>query len=379
MGNGAGLFKGSESKYAADGSGLDDEPLTGSASASSAGKRVSPKHGRAVAAEADNAPRKKARGPRAEIARAAHWSRSEAEQLSVSQLCRWLESLGVDVFTVIQLDRVSMRLWKEIEAQRPSALADVQGPEQLLGWPLDAMLKWLEYFGAAEGDTINKGALVQLLLEHGEDLPPPAFLAQTREEETMTQVEQLLTHIKGFTGTLHEHLARDTAEVEAVERQKNPWHPNGRCVAAFRAADLDAGAAAGQTQFLDVEAGTRCDITVHEASGWAWCMLHPASPSTAGLAGAGQGWIPASSVVEVFGGIRGGGRYRCLKTHPFVRALALQSSSRNFILPLIWCSESCSSHRYSSPEEFFFMNTGSTGGFGDSCFFLAQFRAIGLR
>eukprot|EP00425_Heterocapsa_triquetra_P040834 CAMPEP_0195088944 /NCGR_PEP_ID=MMETSP0448-20130528/28374_1 /TAXON_ID=66468 /ORGANISM="Heterocapsa triquestra, Strain CCMP 448" /LENGTH=210 /DNA_ID=CAMNT_0040122643 /DNA_START=1 /DNA_END=630 /DNA_ORIENTATION=+ len=89
-----------------------------------------------------------------------------------------------------------------------------------------------------------------------------------------------------------------------MERQKHPWHPNGKVAQTFRSAGFaEATGQAGQmgTQFLDIDAGTSVDITIHEASGWAWAIKKPKTSdgSPVSPSAEGQGWVPATAVVEV--------------------------------------------------------------------------------
>eukprot|EP00442_Polarella_glacialis_P026122 CAMPEP_0115061938 /NCGR_PEP_ID=MMETSP0227-20121206/8278_1 /TAXON_ID=89957 /ORGANISM="Polarella glacialis, Strain CCMP 1383" /LENGTH=722 /DNA_ID=CAMNT_0002447281 /DNA_START=68 /DNA_END=2233 /DNA_ORIENTATION=- len=232
---------------------------------------------------------KRQRGPRADVAEAKKWSRDEMQQLSIPQLCRWLEALGTDVSPAIAKTKAMQRLWEEIQKHRPPALEGVTDPAHLDHWPLPEALRWLEYFEAADEKVVDKDRLVQLLLDHGEELPAPSFLGESAEDAFLTQVQRHVSMVKQAATELIAQLAQNTAQVEAQERARHSWHANGKAIAAFSREDLP-GADQMDIPFTELRAGERVDLTIHEASGWAWAVSKGE---------ASQGWVPVSTVVEV--------------------------------------------------------------------------------
>jgi hypothetical protein len=220
------------------------------------------------------------------------WSRQEIEELTVPQLCRWLEALGTDVAPAVLKEPAVARLWEEIESNRPPALGDVQ-KDQLQLWPPQEALRWLEYFGKADEDVADKAALVRMLLEHGDgrDLPPPPFLA-TPEEAFLMSVMRHVALVKEGSATMLTQLRQQIADIEAATLAVHgkaglqfEWYPNGRVRTAFDGTAFaeaktqnagtgdDAGNAGNSTskqhQFMDAAVGEQVDFVVYGTSGWA--------------------------------------------------------------------------------------------------------------
>mmetsp|Transcript_102095 Transcript_102095/g.181325 ORF Transcript_102095/g.181325 Transcript_102095/m.181325 type:complete len:1913 (+) Transcript_102095:91-5829(+) len=223
------------------------------------------------------------------VEEAKKWTETEMEQLPVLQLVRWLEALGTDLAPAIPIPKARQRLWQEIEASRPPALEQVQAPEHLDHWPLPETLRWLEYFDALDDSVADKAKLVQMLLEHGEDLPAPSFLGETAQDNFLTQVQRHVAMVKQAATTIIAQLSEATAEADAAERAKHPWHGNGKAVVDFNPADFQA-AEKLDIPFMEMKAGDKVDLTIHEASGWAWVVSKEEKS---------QGWVPATTVVEV--------------------------------------------------------------------------------
>ncbi|CAK0821024.1 unnamed protein product [Prorocentrum cordatum] len=246
---------------------------------------------RSVESPAAEAPAAARRSRKAEdVARAQKWSRAEVEALSVPQLIQWLEALGTDLTAVCDKDRVLARLWQEIQRQRPPELASYDQPEHVLDWPLVEALRWLEHLGGLDPTVCAKDQLVAVVLERGEELPPPDVLHERAEEAFVTQVTQKVATVRHAAVTLLSHLSAEMQEEAALERMKHPWCPNGRVAVAFQSAAHNVAAGAEGSTFVDVAVGDHVDVTFHEASGWAWCMLD---------GGARQGWVPCSCVMEI--------------------------------------------------------------------------------
>eukprot|EP00928_Gymnodinium_smaydae_P008577 TRINITY_DN1311_c0_g1_i3.p1 TRINITY_DN1311_c0_g1~~TRINITY_DN1311_c0_g1_i3.p1 ORF type:complete len:2122 (+),score=612.75 TRINITY_DN1311_c0_g1_i3:162-6527(+) len=237
-----------------------------------------------------------------DVARARRWSQAEVEELTLSQLCRWLEALGTD-FSSAAKDptAVRARLWSLIEQHRPPALASVTSVEHLAAWPVQEILRWVEYFGGLDDDVVDKAVLVKLVLDHGESLPPPPFLGESAESTYLTQVQRNVAGVKAAATTLMTELSREIAEVERQVRAEleasgkaHEWYANGKVIEAFSCSSFtDAqGAAvdAASCSLLDAKVGDHVDYAVFDASGWAWCVTER---------GKLAGWLPASCIVEV--------------------------------------------------------------------------------
>eukprot|EP00931_Biecheleriopsis_adriatica_P043064 TRINITY_DN2460_c0_g2_i3.p1 TRINITY_DN2460_c0_g2~~TRINITY_DN2460_c0_g2_i3.p1 ORF type:complete len:1982 (-),score=576.45 TRINITY_DN2460_c0_g2_i3:67-6012(-) len=236
----------------------------------------------------------KAKAPTRSKARQAveeskRWTVNEMRQLDVPQLVRWLEALRTDLAPAIPMATARLRLWQEIEKSRPPALEQIQSPQHLDHWPLPETLRWLEYFNALDESVVDKEKLVRMLLEHGEDLPAPNFLGESAEDEFLTQVQRHVAQVKQAATTIIAQLAEETAQVDARERAKHSWHYNGKAVVNFKQADFETTEKL-DIPFTDLTQGERVDLTVHEASGWAWVVSEGEKK---------QGWVPANTIVEI--------------------------------------------------------------------------------
>lgn len=215
---------------------------------------------------------------------AQRWSRVELEQLRVKHLCRWLEELGVDISPAVSRSEAKRRLWQEIDREHPPALAAIHGPQDLERWSLQEVLRWLEYFGGADEQVVDKTALVQMLLLR-KDLTTPAFLGESAADEYLAQVRRHLSSMKkSVTATLEEllHEAKQYHEADGLHE----WWPNGRMADAFQGVPSASRPGPG----LSLRPGDAVDVNFHETNGWAWCIAE---------SGGGEGWVPASKVFEV--------------------------------------------------------------------------------
>lgn len=215
-----------------------------------------------------------------QFASVPRWTRLELEQLRVKQLCRWVEELRIDISPVLSRSSLVTALWHEIQLHRPPALAAVQRPQDLERWSLLELLHWLEYFGHAEEQVVNKGALVMLLLQQ-RHLVTPAFLDETEEDEYMGQVQRHLTAMKTSIAVTLDHLLQSAQD---VEKELWDWWPNGRMASAFLGPHRSGSCP------LQLQVGEVVDVEFHETSGWAWVVA---------TNNGGQGWVPASKVFEV--------------------------------------------------------------------------------
>jgi len=282
----------------------DDVPTPGLSSEPGSTKRKSKKapNDEASKRSAENGESKSSKKSRVakDVEGAQKWSKEECEQLSICHLVRWLEALGKDTSPAVSRDKASQRLWKEISNKKPPALQSVTAAEHLSWWPLQEILRWLEYF-ECDSEVADKPMLIRMLMENGEALPPPSFLGESAEQDYLTQVQQHVGLLKNSAHSLLHELAKEITEVEAQlnEEGKAPdhaWTSTGLVIADFRGKDAQAElseANDGKEQehfFLDVKTGERVDLIQRDPTGWTWCIA---------AKGRGQGYVPSASVIDI--------------------------------------------------------------------------------
>ncbi|CAJ1362160.1 unnamed protein product [Effrenium voratum] len=216
------------------------------------------------------------------------WTRMEMGQLTVPQLVRWLEALNADLTAAVPPPRARKRLWQEIQKSPPPALEQVTSLSHLDHWPLPETLRWLEYFDALDEDVAAKDKLIAMLLDFGEDLPPPPNFSETAEANFLTEVQRHVDMVKQAVTAIVTQLSEQLAEADAQERPKHAWYANGKALTDFKPAEIKATEQM-DIPFIELKVGDRVDLTLQEGSGWAW-IVNEGEQS--------HGWAPASAVTE---------------------------------------------------------------------------------
>jgi hypothetical protein len=138
-----------------------------------------------------------------------------------------------------------------------------------------------------------------MLLDHGEELPPPSFLGESTEHDYLTQVQQHVAMVKTAATSLLGELAKEITDVETQRRSEgkdadHPWMATSKAVADFSSASFNAQAQEGEeaqeNHFLDVSAHERLDVVFHDPSGWSWCIAED---------NRGQGYVPSNLLIEI--------------------------------------------------------------------------------